>query len=110
MKGYNEYIKNFENIVPPATSVENGMVSIPYVYTRENNEYHGFVPGFHIKDVIYKNLNDCKKALKLYIKEEILKRIENNQPFPFFPTDEEIKRDFDNVVEIVRENFEIPSI
>ncbi len=99
----------FEGIVPKASSVSNGMINIPLVFTKEKGSIHGFVPGFSIKDVIATNLQDCKKLLNLYVKEEVLKRIENQDSFPFFPSDDEIYNDFDNVIKIIRINYTIGS-
>lgn len=103
-------MKNFNSIVKPATSVVDGKVIIPYVFTKEDGKIHGFVPGFKIKDVVSLSLEECMKILNLYVKEEVFKRIKDNSPFPFFPNDDEIFRDFENVIKIERIEFTIPEI
>ena len=94
---------NFEDVKQePILSVENDKVSIPLVFTKENGLYHGFVPGILMKDIIDATLDACSKNLLEFIKEDIKNKIRNKFPFPYFPTNEEIKADFDNVVLIKR--------
>ena len=103
--------KNLNNdFIEHTTSVKDGKVNIPFVFSNENNEIHGFVPGFHMRDVVSKTIEDCEKMLYLKIKEEVLKRIQNNQTFPFFPDDKQIYEDFDDVVKIIRYDFEVPTL
>ena len=84
---------------------KDDFVLIPLVFILENEKYHGFVPGFVMKDIISSNLNECKKMLTNYVKTEVKKMIEENIDFPYFPEDGEIKEDFKNVVDILRKSF-----
>ena len=77
----------------------SGELSVPLViiWKTENKQksFHGFVPALSKKDIISHNLEDCKTALKA----EALKLIKQykNTEFPFFPSKEEILKDFENV-------------
>ena len=84
---------------------KDDFVLIPLVFTLENEKYHGFVPGFVMRDIISSDLNECKKMLTNYVKTEAKKMIEENIDFPYFPEDGEIKADFKNVVDILRKSF-----
>ena len=95
-------IFKFEPIVQPATSVQDNKVNIPLVFTKENGKYHGFIPGIVMQDIIEDNLDACKLKLVDAVKPILKNKIANNLPFPFFPTNEEIKTDFKNVVLIKR--------
>lgn len=84
---------------------KDDFVLIPLVFILENEKYHGFVPGFVMRDIISSDLNECKKMLTNYVKTEAKKMIEENIDFPYFPEDGEIKADFKNVVDILRKSF-----
>ena len=88
----------FDPIVSPATSVKDNKVSIPLVFTKEKGEFHGFVPGIVMLDVVSKDLEICKQKLLETIKPILKNKISNNLPFPFVPSNEEIKKDFKDVV------------
>ena len=92
----------FPGVVEPATSVVDGKVSIPLVFTLEGSEYHGFVPGIVMKDIVSSNLEECQNLLVAFIKKTVKSMIDNKQPFPFFPTNEEIKKDYVKTVLIKR--------
>ncbi len=99
---------NNEHFVEPVTSVVDGKVEIPYVVTLEDNLYHAFVPGFKIYDMISSNIDEALAKLKLFVDDEVDKRIKNKQSFPFFPSDEQIKEDFEGVVRINRITYKVP--
>lgn len=84
------------------TNVVDGKVSIPLVITKESGKYHGFVPGIVMKDVIEQNITDCETILKDHVRKYVLKVREDKVAYPFFPSNEEIKQDFKNVVLIKR--------
>lgn len=67
-----------------------------------NNQivFTGFVPGFVGKDVIDEDLESCKKKLSEKTKTKLIDMINQNSPFPFFPTKEELLEDFDDIVSI----------
>lgn len=81
---------------------ELGSLSVPMVIIKEDNisTYKGFIPGFVMKNVINETLDGCKADLKKYLKQKLVTMAKNNLPFPFFPTKEEILKDFDNVVSV----------
>ena len=81
-------------------------IVIPFVVTRENKEYHGFVPGIVMNDIVCKTTDECIEKLKPVVKQYVLSKKENLD-FPFFPSNEEIKQDFKNVVLIKRVSVKI---
>lgn len=81
-------------------------ISIPLVFTRENGKIHGFVPGIVMKDVVCETKDECEKILKQHIKTFVIKTRKDGSDFPFFPSNEHIKRDFKNVILIKRVNIE----
>lgn len=60
--------------------------------------YVGFVPGLLMMDIVGYDLETVKKDLETVAKKIVVNMLENNEPFPFFPTKEEILKDFENVV------------
>ena len=84
---------------------EQTKISIPLVFTREDGKIHGFVPGIVMKDIIEDNTKDCEKNLKEHVKKFVIQTRKEQMPFPFFPTNEQIKRDFKHVVLIKRVNI-----
>ncbi len=99
-KDYN--IINDNDYINVASGVVDKKITIPLVVTLEDKTYHGFVPGIVMNDIIENDIEKCLNALKEYVKKYVLQKIKNKQPFPFFPTNEEIKSDFKNVVHIKR--------
>ena len=95
----------FEDVT--INSNPSNVLSIPLVIQKGENVYQGFVPGFVMKDVVSTNLEICKSKLLEYAKQVIKTRIKNNQGFPFFPTNEEIKQDYKNIVLIKRINVKV---
>ena len=95
-KRYDDF--GFAGVVEPATSVVDGKVSIPLVFTLEGSQYHGFVPGIVMKDIVEQTIEECQIKLISFIKS----MIDNKQPFPFFPTNDEIKKDYAKTVLIKR--------
>ena len=100
------FVKNqtfaFEKIELPKENINVGVVSIPLVITKENGKYHGFVPGFVMKDFIDENKEKCLENLTIYIKNTAKDFVKNKKQFPDFPTNEDIKNDFKYVVTIKR--------
>ena len=81
-------------------------ISIPLVFTRENGKIHGFVPGIVMKDIVHVEIIQCEKDLKEHVRKFVIKTRAENLSFPFFPTNEQIKRDFKHVVLIKRLNIQ----
>ena len=100
------FIKNtnfaFELETNPPTSVKDGKVSIPLVFTKEEGKIHGFVPGIVMSDIVEDNIELCQKKLLNFVKVDVKNKKDANAPFPFFPTNEQIKKDFKHVVLIKR--------
>ena len=92
----------FEQNLTIASGDVDGKISIPLVITKENGEYHGFVPGIVMNDIVCKDILECQNKLKEFVKNYVLEARKNNSPYPFFPTNEEIKADFGKVVMIKR--------
>ena len=81
---------------------QTGEVSIPLVIIRNTTEnvsipYIGFIPGFLMKNVNGHTVDECKTKLKEYLVKKLKMMKQNDEPFPFFPTKEEIMKDYDNV-------------
>ena len=89
---------------------KNEQLLIPLVFTLENNKYHGFVPGFVMKDIVNDNLDECKKMLTQYVESQVMKMAETNTKFPYFPEDSEILNDFKNITCITRIKFNIKNL
>ncbi len=100
------FVKNYFSINKEYTEQKNEIkgdkISIPLVVTKEKNDFHGFVPGIVMTDIIDKNLDTCKQRLIDYIKTVVKNMIKNKKSFPYFPDNETIKKDFDGVVLIKR--------
>ena len=80
----------------------SGELCIPLVILKNDNKaselpFLGFIPGFLMKNVNGKTLEDCKEKLLNYLKQKLQRMMQEDEPFPFFPTKEEILKDFDNV-------------
>ena len=85
-----------------ASGAVNGIISLPLVVTKEDGKYHGFVPGIVMKDFVCDTTTECETKLKVFVKDYILEMRKTQKPYPFFPTNEEIKKDFKGVVLIKR--------
>jgi len=83
---------------------KTGEIVVPLVIlTKEKlgkTFYVGFVPALTKKDIIFEELELCKKELKKVANDIIKQYAKKNLPFPFFPTKDEIVADFKNVKEI----------
>lgn len=81
-----------------------GEIHIPLVIIKKSKLletfYHGFIPGLTAKDVICKTIKECEQSLNTLAKELIEKYAKEKQEFPFFPTEKEIRENFDNVTKI----------
>ena len=85
-----------------ASGEANGKVNMPLVITKEDGKYHGFIPGIVMKDIVCSTTENCVEKLKIFVKLYVKKAKQEKLPYPFFPTNEEIKKDFKNVVLIKR--------
>lgn len=82
---------------------QTGKLSIPLVVlknTTQNSSYIGFIPGFLMKNISAQTPKQCIEKLKEYLNTKLKTMIKQNEPFPFFPTEEEIKKDWENVEKI----------
>ena len=80
-------------------------VEVPFVFLKLKDGYHGFVPGIVKRDVIDEDYNRCVASLEDKMKDEIDKIKKGAVAIPFFPTDEQIYRDFDDVYAIIRKKM-----
>lgn len=104
IRNINNEIKN--NFTYTSQTLGDDKVSIPLVITYEKNLYHGFTPGIIMKDIVSLNKDICVENLKSFVKQKIIKMINDETTLPFFPSNEEIKEDFDNVRLIKRIVFD----
>lgn len=65
--------------------------------TDGSKKYHGFVPGIMMPDVIGTDIEEVKKELDVKAKEKIKEMLKDSTPFPFFPDEQHIYEDFDDV-------------
>ena len=104
------FVKNqvfsFENSQHSSGAID-GVVDIPMVVTNEGTSFHGFVPGFVMKDIIQDDKNVCMQKLQDFVKLTVKNMIKDKKLFPFFPDNEQIKKDFKNVVIIKRVKVKI---
>ena len=79
-------------------------IKLPFVIRQRKIEeelvFTGFIPGLTKRDVVSKDFEECKKTLIDTYLPVIEKMIKENSPFPFFPTAEELKADFDDIYAI----------
>ena len=84
-------------------------VSVPLCIRKKKEsdsiEYVGFIPGIIMRDVTSDNLEDCKEKLLAKAKDKLREKASLSGKMPYFPTNEEILKDFDNVVLIKRIKF-----
>ena len=85
-----------------ASGEVDGTINLPLVITKEDGKYHGFIPGIVMQDFVCASTAECETKLKLYVRNYILEMRKTKSPYPFFPTNEEIKKDFKGVVLIKR--------
>ena len=97
--------KQVEEKQPPKTIT----ISVPLVITRhkdgDNVSYKGFVPGIIMRDIISSDLDECKAKLMEKAQDKLTVKVQLKSQMPFFPSNEEIKIDFDNVCLIKRIKF-----
>ena len=55
-----------------------------------------------MKDIVEQTIEECQIKLISFIKTKVKSMIDNKQPFPFFPTNDEIKKDYAKTVLIKR--------
>jgi len=76
----------------------SGEINMPLVIIKNsNNTFNGFIPGLTKNDIVSDSLDLCKINLKEQALNIIKDYKKNNTPFPFFPTKEELLKDFENV-------------
>ena len=80
-------------------------IEVPFVLLKLKDGYHGFVPGIVKRDVIDDDYNRCVARLEINMESEIEKMKRGVLSIPFFPTDEQIYRDFDDVYAIIRKKM-----
>lgn len=97
-------MRNISFIKASAFDVENE-VTVPCVVLRKKNEanqevFVGFVPGLVNVNVVEQSQEECLKKLFGKAKDELKSIVKNKQAMPFFPTEQEVRQDFENVCEI----------
>lgn len=78
--------------------------NVPMVIIRANKtkeNYEGFVPGINFSSVFGNSEQEVQEKLKNKTVSALKELAINNLPLPFFPSGEEIKKDFENVVKII---------
>lgn len=77
------------------------IVKLPLVITKKQEnkkiEYYGFIPGLTQNDVVCVNIDECERKLKDTAVELVKKIIKNNANLPYFPDENEIKQDFEDI-------------
>ena len=105
-RNYFAFEQNKESKEEKKEKETENKISIPLVFTRENGKIHGFVPGIVMKDIVHDTKEQCEKDLKEHVKKFVIKTRNEGSSFPYFPSNEHIKRDFKNVILIKRVNIE----
>ena len=80
-------------------------IEVPFVFLKLKDGYHGFVPGIVKRDVIDDDYNRCVASLEISIESEIDKMKKGILEIPYFPSDAQIYRDFDDVYAIIRKKI-----
>lgn len=100
----------FKNSVD-SLKINNGKMVVPMVIAKKNNngktEIIGFVPGLLMNNIKANSVEEVEEKLSDFTKLEIKRMFEQNENFPFFPTDDSIQNDYDNVLKINHLNVEI---
>lgn len=82
----------------------SGEVSMPLVILKKINlkgvKYLGFIPGLTNKDVVCDSAQQCKDELKNIASQIVKEMAKNGTEFPFFPSKEDILKDYPNTAEI----------
>ncbi len=81
---------------------ETGELSVPLVVLKNDiknssSRFIGFIPGFLMKNIISNEKEECMLKLKTFLKKKLKVMMKNNEPFPFFPSKQEILKEYDNV-------------
>jgi len=74
--------------------VTKGRLDIPMVFEQQGEKVIGFIPGFIMNYIVSDTLEECEEKVYDYLKEKVTDMNAKNEPFPFFPTNEEIVEDF----------------
>lgn len=81
-----------------------GELMVPLLILKTGNKdivsYAGLVPGLLMKNVISPTPEKCLEDLKQYIKIRFKTMLDKEEPFPFFPSKEEIEKDYDNIISL----------
>ena len=97
--------KQFEKVDPPKILT----ISVPLVFlkTKDGDKilYRGFIPGIVMKDVIDESLDTCKELLTEKAKEKLKAKVQLASQMPYFPSNEEVLKGYDNVCLIKRIKF-----
>ena len=88
----------------PDSMAISGEVLIPIVLLKssykDSKNFIGFIPGFLMKNIVNEDEQLCKQKVKEYLINKLKLMKENNEVFPFFPTKEEIMKEYDNVYSV----------
>lgn len=97
-----------KNPAPPAKATME-TVSVPLCIKKQKDSdgvvYVGFIPGIIMRDVQSGDLEDCKEKLLAKAKDKLREKASLSGKMPYFPTNDEIVKDFDNIVVIKRIKF-----
>ncbi|MBQ3495011.1 MAG: hypothetical protein IJA69_06300 [Clostridia bacterium] len=97
-----------KNPEPPAKATME-TVSVPLCIKKQKNSdgvvYVGFIPGIIMRDIQSGDLEDCKEKLLAKAKDKLREKASLSGKMPYFPTNDEIVKDFDNIVVIKRIKF-----
>jgi len=97
-------MRNISFIKASAFDVENE-VTVPCVVLKKKNDsnqdvFVGFVPGLANIKVVENTQEVCMKNLFAKAKDQLKSIVKNGEAMPFFPTEQEVKQDFENVCDI----------
>ena len=97
--------KNAEQ--PAKATLETVSVPLCIKKQKENDgvTYIGFIPGIIMRDVTSTSLDDCKEKLLETAKDKLREKASLSGRMPYFPTNDEILQDFDNICLIKRIKF-----
>lgn len=87
-----------------ADSLSAGEIMIPLVIIKrdydDKSSFAGFIPGFVMKNIVENSKEECLAKLKNYLSQRLKAMMKNGEEFPFFPTKDEIMKDFENVYSV----------
>lgn len=68
--------------------------------TSDKFAYVGFIPALKVQSIYSDNIDECTAKLKDILTKKIKSMILNNEPFPFFPNQNEILEEYGSVERI----------